>query len=425
MSAPPDAELRSVTAPWPALVALATVVVLSIGLFVVDIAVDRHTGIHTEALVENSMRSVTLADDLRYQAYRLSIPNLTSDQIASIAEQIDADARAYTPIATGVGEGEEWTRLQGLLAHLRSEQPLSSSGASATVISEIETSIARIVQINQNDARENAQTITDAHRNGLVIDAVIGAITLALAAMVALVLVRALRRQRALLRIHLAMLDERARELAAFAARTSHDLKGPLSPIRGYADLLTLHESLSVREPAVRISRAVEKMTGIIDDLLSLSVHGKPTAGRVAVTPAVLEVVDELRGELRDAEVAVELGDFTTACSANILGQVLRNVVTNAAKFRSPDRRLVVRVEAKRVGDRIAIAVSDNGIGMDEESAAHAFEPLYRAPGASAPGHGLGLAIVRRTVEAIGGTVALASKPGEGTCVTIDVPAAA
>ena len=142
------------------------------------------------------------------------------------------------------------------------------------------------------------------------------------------------------------------------------------------------------------------------------------------MTPAVLEAVDELRGELGDAEVSVELGDLSAACSAGVLAQVLRNLVTNAAKYRAPDRRLVLRVEARRTGERIEIAVSDNGIGMEVETAAHAFEPLYRAPGAVVPGHGLGLAIVQRTIEAIGGTVSLASTLGEGTRVTIEVPAA-
>jgi signal transduction histidine kinase len=416
-------DVKSVASPWPALVALAVVVVLSIGMFVVDIIVDHHTAEHTSSLVEDSLRSVALADDLRYQAYRLSAANLSPDQIASIAEQIDADARAYDPLATGVGEGDEWNRLQGLLAHLRHEQPLPSSGSSATLISEIETSIARLVAINQGEARRGASAITAAHKSGLIIDAVVGVFTFALASLVALVLTRALRRQRALLRVHLASVDERTRDLAAFASRTAHDLKGPLSPIRGYSDLLSLQPAAEVKEMARRIGRAVDRMTGIIDDMLELSVHGRPVAGRVALTPAVLEAVEELRGELGDAEVSVELGELALACSENVVGQVLRNLIVNAAKYRDPSRRLALRVLAHRAGDRIEIAVCDNGLGMDSETQAHAFEPWYRAT-SDLPGHGLGLSIVRRTIEAIGGTVELASTLGEGTRVTVAVPAA-
>jgi signal transduction histidine kinase len=418
----PD-DLHAVATPWPGLVALAVVVVLSLAMFAVDIVVDHHTADHTTALVEDSLRSVALADDLRHQAYRLSTANLAPDQIASIAEQIDADARAYDPLANSEGEDDEWNRLQSLFAHLRHEQPLPTTNSSSGLISEIETSIARLVRINQDEARRGANAIADAHKSGLIIDAVVGVITLALVSLVALVLVRTLRRQRVLLQIHLASVDERTRELAAFASRTAHDLKGPLSPIRGYADLISLQPAPEVKEMARRIGRAVDRMNGVIDDMLELSVHGRPVSGQVALTPAVLDAVEELRGELGDAEVSVELGELTLGCSATIFGQVLRNLITNAAKYRDPGRRLALRVLARRDGDRVEIAVVDNGRGMDSETQAHAFEPFYRATTA-VPGHGLGLSIVRRTVEAIGGTVELASTLGEGTRVTVAVPSA-
>jgi signal transduction histidine kinase len=418
------ADPQAVPATWPAVVALAVVVLLSISTLGVDLVVDQRTATTTARLTENSLRSIALADDLRYQAYRLTTANLTPDQIQSIAEQIDSDARAYDPLATSPGETAEWTRLQALLAHLRHEQPLPSTGSSATLVSEIETSIVRLVQINQAEARRDAASIEAAHRGGLFMDAVVGAITVIVAALVVLALLRALRRQRALLRVHLASLGERNRELNAFAARTAHDLKGPLSPLKGYADLLSLRDEPEVREVAKRISRATERMNGIIEDLLELSVHGKPVAGQVTVTPVVLELLDELRADLREVEVKLELAECTTACSAGTLAQVLRNLITNALKYRSPDRRLLLRIEARRTSDQIELAVSDNGIGMDTETTAHAFEPLYRGPGSSSPGHGLGLAIVKRTVTAIGGTVDLSSNRGEGTRVTVRVPAA-
>ncbi len=424
MSEIADDDLRAVGASWPALTALAIVGVMSLAMFALDIAVDRNTAEHTSALVENSLRSVALADDLRYQAYRLSVANLTPDQIASIAEQIDADARAYDPIANADGEADEWTRLQGLLAHLRHEQPLSTTGSSAVLISEIETSIARLVRINQDEARHSADQISAAHARGLEADAVVGGLTLVLVGVVGLVLVRALRRQRALLRAQRASSDLRTKELAAFASRTAHDLKGPMSPIRGYADLLSLQPAPEVKEMARRIGRAVDRMTGIVDDMLELSVHGRVVMGKVALMPAVLEAVEELRSELGDAEVSLELaGELAAACSPTVLGQVLRNLIGNAAKYRDPKRRLALRIEAHKVGDRVEIAICDNGLGMDAETRTHAFEPYYRAT-TTVPGHGLGLSIVRRTIEAIGGSIELVSTHGEGTRVTVAVPSA-
>lgn len=425
MSEVPEDDLRA-GASWPALTALAIVVMLSLSMFALDIVVDHNTAEHTSALVENSLRSVALADDLRYQAYRLSIANLTPVQIASIAAQIDADAQAYDRLANGEGEVDEWNRLQGLLAHLRHEQPLTTTGSTTGLISEIATSIARLVRINQDEARHSADEITATHARGLVVDALVGALTLVLVAIVAFVLVRALRRQRVLLRAQLASSDLRARELSAFASRTAHDLKGPLSPIRGYANLLSLQPLPEVKELARRIGRAVDRMTSIIDAMLELSVHGHLVAGRVALGPAVLEALEELRGELGDAEVSCELGELgelTTACSATVLGQVLRNLIANASKYRDPERRLSLRIQARQAGGHIEIAVCDNGLGMAAETQAQAFEPYYRAT-TTAPGHGLGLSIVRRTVEAVGGRVELVSAPGQGTRVTVAVPSA-
>ena len=416
-----DDGVHSVAAPWPALSALGVVVVMSLVMFVVDIVVDRHTAAQTDRLVENSLRSIALNDDLRHQAYRLTVPNLSPDQIASIVEQIDVDARAYDPLADSEGEADEWKRLQGLLNHLRNEQPLSVTGT--PLIGDIETSIAQIVRINQDEARRTANAIATAHTSGLVVQAVVGVVTLTLVTLVGFMLIRTLRKQRTLLKLHLASVDERTRELSAFAARTAHDLKGPLSPIRGYADLISLQPAPEVKEMARRIGRAVDRMNGIIDEMLELSVTGRVVTGRASLAPAVLDAIEELRGELGDAEVALELGEMTLACSATILGQVLRNLITNAAKYRNPDRQLSLRVQAKRAGDRIEIAVIDNGLGMDAEAQSHAFEPFYRAT-TNVPGHGLGLSIVRRTIEAIGGSVELASTKGEGTRVTVAVPAA-
>lgn len=417
---------RVVPSVWPALAALFTVVLLSFAMFGFDIVIDRNTASHTDSLVGDSLRSVALADDLRYQAYRLSVANLSPDQIASIAEQIDSDARAYDPLATSDGEGDEWNRLQGLLAHLRHEQPLPTNGSSTTLVDEIETSIARLVAINQAEARRAARAIGDAHRNGLVLDGVLGSITLVCVALVGLVLIRTLRRQRALLQLHLTSLDERTKDLAAFAARAAHDLKGPLNPIRGYADLLKLKGDPEVRDLAGRIGNAVTKMTGVIEEMLAFSTSGQPARGSAEIAIVVIDTIDELRGELGDASVACDVGgggELRVVLSPSALGQVMRNLLSNAAKYRSPDRRLAVHIAAQRLGDRASLAVTDNGIGMTAEIADHVFEPSYRAPGTAATGHGLGLAIVRRTVEAAGGSVTLSSRLGEGTKVTVNLPA--
>ncbi len=403
---------------WPALVALAVVIVLPLVELAFDLVSGQQTTGRISAMVDNSLQSVAIADDLRYQAARLAAARDDAGRIASVTVQIDADLHAYEPLATEVGEREELTRLRGLFAELR------TAGATAVRVDAIEDSVDHLVEINQRAAQASAEAVRDAHQRELVLDTAVGVITLAVALGVAVVILRNQRRQRALATAHVATLGARNRELAAFAARTSHDLKGPLSPLRGYADMLTTHDQPEVREVATRIRRAADRMTAIVEDLLELSVHGRPAAGEVVVAPIVLELLDELRGELAGAEVVVALGDVTTACSAGVLAQIMRNLMTNAAKYRAPERRLVLRVEAKRDGHMAEIAVVDNGVGMSQETIAHAFEPLYRAPSASAPGHGLGLSIVRRAVEAVGGSCRLESKYGEGSRAIVRLPLA-
>jgi two-component system, OmpR family, sensor kinase len=225
---------------------------------------------------------------------------------------------------------------------------------------------------------------------------------------VALALVRNLRAQRAQTAAHVA-------ELEAFAGRTAHDLRGPLSPVRGYADLLQLDEREGVRSYGQKIRKATDRMDGIIDDLLALSVSGKPRPGASPVGPAIDAVLAELA--ITDADVSVEVDHSIAAVSSGVLAQLLRNVIGNASKYRSPARRLVLRVACAKG----AVSVADNGIGMDADATRHAFDPYFRADTAL-PGHGLGLAIVRRTVEACGGSCELASTPGEGTTVTLRLP---
>jgi signal transduction histidine kinase len=157
----------------------------------------------------------------------------------------------------------------------------------------------------------------------------------------------------------------------------------------------------------------------------------------------VREVLDDLSHELRDAQVTLAIAECATACTPGVLAQLVRNLVTNAIKYRGADRRLLVNIDARpcpaapgSVSGRVAspaprgsplieLVVSDNGVGMTSEAVAHAFDPFYRASTTrSVPGHGLGLAIVKRTIDAMGGDCHLASIPNEGTRVTLHLPAA-
>jgi len=432
------------TSAWPVLVALAAVVALSLLSIGLDLVVGRKTAARTSQLVDDSLRSVALADDLRYQAHRLGANRVDRAQLMAIAAQIATDAREYDPIATAPGERAEWSTLQLLFGRL--QQDRAELGPIDGLVDAIEQSIARLIEINRREAADDQAAIAELHRRTLAVDAAIALGTLALAIGIGIALVRSLRRQRDLVHRHVAAVAERSRELEAFAGRVAHDLRGPLAPIAVCAELVTM-PGADVAAIGARIRRSAERMAGLIDGLLALSVAGRVPEGRGEVGAVVREVLDDLGPDLRDAEVRLAIADCATACTPGVLAQLVRNVLGNAIKYRGAGRPLQVSIDAKpheppspAAAEPVAVAgaasrpdearlieivVTDNGVGMTDEAAAHAFDPFYRATTAlGIPGHGLGLAIVKRTVDAMGGDCHLSSAPNQGTRVTLHLPAA-
>jgi signal transduction histidine kinase len=106
----------------------------------------------------------------------------------------------------------------------------------------------------------------------------------------------------------------------------------------------------------------------------------------------------------------------------SLLRHIVVNLLSNAVKYSEPGSQ--VGVTARREGPDLVLAVSDKGIGIPEADQPALFESFARASNVGTrPGTGLGLVVVRRSVEAHGGSVALASAPGEGTTVTVRLPA--
>ncbi len=425
---PAITDTRPVLRAWPVLVALAAVALLVAAMLGVDIIVAQRVGRRTAEIVENSQRSVELVDDLRAQAHRLVVPGRTPEEVRVILAHIESDARDYDPIANFAGEHDEWLRLQYALRLLGNS--VESGGnplASKDLVTAVGGSIDQLVAINRESAHVIAEQIRNVHRQAVLADASVGALTLTLVTLIVVVLLRVLARQRTLTARHIALLDERNRDLDAFAGRAAHDLRGPLNPIRGYADLLMsgTEPPEEIQHMASRIRIAVDRMSRVVDDMLELSRAARPGQGEASLAEVGAEVIDELGPELAGVEVQNQLGDARVACPPGVLASIVRNLVGNAIKFRSRQRQPRVQLSSQAVGESIELVVEDNGVGMDEESAAHAFEPHWRGrTDREVPGHGLGLAIVERATRAAGGTLALTSAPDRGTRIAIRLPRA-
>lgn len=228
--------------------------------------------------------------------------------------------------------------------------------------------------------------------------------------------------------------DERARSeerLRRFVADASHELRTPVTTIRGYAELYRAGglEAVADRDEAMRrTEEEAVRMGGLIEDLLLLARldEGRPLQ-REPVDLAVL-----VHDAVRDAQavdpsfpIAAEADEAVTLTGDEPrLRQVVANLVANARVHTPPGT--AVRVKAYRDGDRALLIVADDGPGMPAEVAAHAFERFYRADASRARhrgGSGLGLAIVETAVRAHGGSVAIDTAPGEGTMVRVELPA--
>lgn len=339
---------------------------------------------------------------------------------------IAAVARDYDPLATYQGEREEWLHLQGLLREL-SGDPASRRRPASVMEGEIDDSINRLVAINFAEGSSSVASIRAAHRQAVWSDAVVGGIVLATVALISFWLLRLLGRQRRLIVERVQLLDDKNRELEAFAGRAAHDLRSPMNPIRGYTDLILESPGLpeDVTGMAQRIRRAVDRMSSVVDNMLALSLSGRPPPGHSSSALVVERLVEEMGPELQGIDLTTKLRGGRVACAEEVLAQILRNLIGNAIKFRVHSRPLRITIETRDVGPMVELAIDDNGLGMDPESARHAFEPFYRGQmDRELPGHGLGLAIVDRTIRSLGGTCELSSVLDSSTRIVVRLPRA-
>jgi len=201
-------------------------------------------------------------------------------------------------------------------------------------------------------------------------------------------------------------LDHARENERRFVADASHELRTPLTALRGNAAYVAQHGA----DPEVlaELERDATRLSTLLDDLLALAredAAGARPEERVDLDALVRGVVD---GEPR---VVVEGRGSAVAGDPEALRRAIANLVENAGKYGPPDGRITVALNGGRV------SVSDEGPGLDDEAATHAFERFWRVPQASGEGSGLGLAIVRAIAERHGGTVEV-----RGATFTIDLP---
>ena len=215
-----------------------------------------------------------------------------------------------------------------------------------------------------------------------------------------------------------------------FIADASHELRNPIAIIGTNVDVALADLEVSggdLRNQLVVVRRAADRMSGIVRDLLSLA--------RLE-TPAYLQTQADL------AEIAAEAGDEFDALAEqrgvriarrleprlmivgdrDALKRAISNLLDNAVRHAPAGSRILLASTRDR--DWVSVAVCDEGPGIAPEDQARVFDRFWRAD-RSRPGGGLGLGIVKQTVESHGGTVLLSSAPGAGSTFYVCLPAAA
>jgi PAS domain S-box-containing protein len=253
--------------------------------------------------------------------------------------------------------------------------------------------------------------------------------------------VSAARSSQLQLRVVSEELERSNRELQDFATIASHDLQEPLRKIQAFGDRLAEHSAGALDDESQdslrRMTNAAARMQTLINDLLEYSqVTIRPETPRpVDLGVIVSEVLSDLDERIRLTNGQVHVGPLPTILASPLrMRQLFQNLIANALKFHPAGVDPEVHIEATFRGgrgakgrrDRMAgleIRVRDNGIGFEEKHGERIFSPFQRLHGRQAyEGTGMGLAICRRIVAVLGGTISATSKPGEGATFVVTLP---
>ena len=224
---------------------------------------------------------------------------------------------------------------------------------------------------------------------------------------------------------------ERAK--SEFVSTASHELRSPLTSIKGFVELLAAGDLTDrQREFADVILLSTNRLVDLVADLLDvarveagqLEIQRRP----IAISEAVEEVATLMRPRLQDKKQALEV-DIAPALPAAAadpgrIRQIVSNLLTNAHLYTPEGGRIAVRVGAS--GEHVTLAISDTGRGMTPEQVSRLFDRFYRADarGASESGTGLGMSIVKSLVDLHEGEIEVESEPGRGTTITVRIPRA-
>jgi len=229
--------------------------------------------------------------------------------------------------------------------------------------------------------------------------------------------------------------EETERMRDEWIAGVSHDLKTPLSSIKGYAHLLAGNEYEWTREEIRSFAEIMLEKSSYLDDLiddLALTYRiknglGAPSSEIADLNAIAADAVGEASNHPEYKEGSVRFIPATAPCSVSVyrpwFHRIVDNLVANALLHNEPGTVLTISVLEDEPGI-VKLVFRDDGSGMDEETAARLFERYYRGTDteALAVGSGLGMAVTKALTEGLGGTIGVETGPGQGTTIVLAWP---
>ena len=217
-----------------------------------------------------------------------------------------------------------------------------------------------------------------------------------------------------------------------FFSNVSHELKTPMTSIRGYSELLetgVINDKDASKKALDKIHDEVNNMSTLINDILMISrLENKDVdviKHPVHLTPLVDEIIDTMQVEIdkKHLQVDKELEDITYTSNHQHMHQLLSNLITNAIKYNVDGGKIIIK--SYQFGRNIIFEVSDTGRGISKIDQGRVFERFFRCDQGrdkETGGTGLGLAIVKHIVQYYQGNITLTSKLHEGTTFKVTLP---
>ncbi|MEO8703626.1 MAG: HAMP domain-containing sensor histidine kinase [Kofleriaceae bacterium] len=247
-------------------------------------------------------------------------------------------------------------------------------------------------------------------------------------------ILRRLRENETRLIAHTGALIDAGRQKAQFMANVTHELRTPLQGIIGLSDLVAKgiygDTSDKQRTAMTELKSSAHRLLGLIDDLLQLATHD---AGQRRLELASIDLAELLPGVVVNAQwilagktlrIELDLVPLPAIISDRAkLNQVVLNLLANAIKFTADGGAVTLR--ARPENDGVEIAIEDTGIGIAPDHLERVFDEFYQVDGSTSRdfgGVGLGLALVRRLLSVLGGTITASSELGRGTTFRVWLP---